>query len=169
MIIYKVTNLINGKSYIGQTINSLHSRKLSHLSSAKRGDDLKFHRAIRKYGESNFIWEILEDTVDSRDRLNSLEIQYIKEYNTYGAGGYNSTSGGLIGEILKECRKKAGEKLQGRKKSKACPVEFTRTRESLLTESGAFSRGGGVVPAWMARGRRRRAAVRDFIFAGFPP
>ena len=54
MIIYKITNIINGKSYIGQTAYSLNERWLSHLSDmVKKKDNNYFHNAIRKYGWDN--------------------------------------------------------------------------------------------------------------------
>ncbi len=46
MKIYKATNRINGKIYIGQTIRDLDERWKRHINDAKKGDDLYFHRAI---------------------------------------------------------------------------------------------------------------------------
>ena len=62
MIIYKVTNKINGKSYIGQTTQTLLKRKREHIKSALRRKEGKnyFHWAIVEYGEENFEWIELE-------------------------------------------------------------------------------------------------------------
>jgi group I intron endonuclease len=58
-IIYKVTNLTNGKVYIGQTVRTLHQRKNSHIRDLKKNMDIVFHHALRKYGIDNFNWEII--------------------------------------------------------------------------------------------------------------
>lgn len=94
MLIYMVTNRINGKRYIGQTIKSLERRKGSHISEALTVDDNShFHRALRKHEISNFDWEIVA-TCDNRVKLNSLEIFYIGYYNTFLGEGYNLNAGG---------------------------------------------------------------------------
>lgn len=59
-IIYKVTNLINSKCYIGQTTKSLDDRRFIHIKDAKRQKyNSLFHKAIIKYGIDNFKWEVL--------------------------------------------------------------------------------------------------------------
>lgn len=55
--VYKVTNLVNGKLFIGKTINTLRHRRLEHLLLSKNGSNTILHRAIRKYNENNFNWE----------------------------------------------------------------------------------------------------------------
>lgn len=93
MIVYKVTNKINDKEYVGQTVGSLTERKRKHINDVlnKRGN-MYFHRAIRKYGLENFIWETIHECVGIDD-LNKWEIYYIKYYNTFN-NGYNLTKGG---------------------------------------------------------------------------
>lgn len=72
-IIYLATNKINNKVYIGQTINTLNKRKTNHYAAARNEkDNLYFHRAIRKYGENNFDWIVL-DKANNQDKLNELE------------------------------------------------------------------------------------------------
>jgi hypothetical protein len=93
MIIYKATNKVNGKSYIGQTIRNLDKRKKSHISVAYNNPQFAFHHAIIKYGEENFKWEVLCKCKDI-DKLNKKEKYYIKEYKTFGKIGYNMTTGG---------------------------------------------------------------------------
>jgi len=62
MIIYKATNKINGKCYIGQTVKTLARRKCDHLCRLRKGDrDHKFYLALRKYGQENFEWETLQE------------------------------------------------------------------------------------------------------------
>lgn len=87
--IYKAENLINGKVYIGQSIN-IENRKIEHLSHAGC-DKTKFHRALLAYGENNFKWSILEKC--DKNKLNEREIYWISVYNSFN-NGYNMTSGG---------------------------------------------------------------------------
>jgi group I intron endonuclease len=61
MVIYKATNKINGKSYVGQTIRTLNERKQSHLNDSNNNSTCYFHNAIRKYGKASFKWEILDE------------------------------------------------------------------------------------------------------------
>lgn len=95
MQIYKITNTINGKIYIGQTKNTFHRRydsKLHWWKSKNINDYLK--RSINKYGHENFSVEILHEKVESFDKLDELEIQYIKEFDCLFPNGYNFASGG---------------------------------------------------------------------------
>ena len=94
MIIYKATNIINGNIYIGKTVKKLERRIVSHYSTAKNRTNVfsYFHRAIRKYGEENFKWEILCET-DNENKLNSLEKFYIACYSKMHKI-YNMTDGG---------------------------------------------------------------------------
>jgi group I intron endonuclease len=96
MIIYKATNLINGKVYIGQTINTLRYRSEQHRREAKI-DDRKhtyFHNAIRKYGFENFEFECI-DEAESIDELNEKEAKWIELYHSTDENvGYNLDSGG---------------------------------------------------------------------------
>ena len=92
MIIYKATNKINGKCYIGQTRHSLEHRKKIHLIRARQGVKTHFYQAIRKYGEDNFEWTILCVT-SSKQTLNELETYYITKYDSI-KNGYNMVDGG---------------------------------------------------------------------------
>ena len=56
-VIYKVTNSINGKVYVGKTYN-FEKRKREHIYDIE--DNLPFHRALKKYGIDNFVWEIID-------------------------------------------------------------------------------------------------------------
>ncbi len=85
MIIYKVTNLLNGKIYIGQSIKD---------DSNYFGSGVLIKNAIEKHGKDNFIKEII-DTANSVDELNEKEIYWISEYNSTDKKiGYNLCSGG---------------------------------------------------------------------------
>jgi len=92
MIIYKATNKINDKVYVGQTISKLNIRINRHRNTAKKSDSL-FSRAIRKYELKNFIWEVLCEC-QTIEELNEKEIYYIELYKSFGENGYNMNSGG---------------------------------------------------------------------------
>ena len=87
-IIYKITNKVNGKSYIGQTRYTIEFRWKQHQH---KNDNTYFHNAIHKYGIENFSIEILEKC--NIEDLNSREIFYIAKYDTF-KNGYNLTIGG---------------------------------------------------------------------------
>lgn len=93
-VIYKATNNINNKVYIGQTKN-FRSRKLNHKSYYLKRK-CPFYSAIKKYGWENFKWEII-DEADSREELNKKEIFWIKNLNSIFPSGYNLKEGGHNG------------------------------------------------------------------------
>jgi group I intron endonuclease len=82
MIIYKATNLINNKIYIGKTIRTLDDRRKAHIIES-HNSKVYFHDAIRKYGENSFSWEVLTEA-DSESKLNVLEKFYIACYRKMG-------------------------------------------------------------------------------------
>lgn len=86
--IYKITNKVNGKSYIGQTRYTVEFRWRQHQH---KKDDTYFHNAIHKYGSANFTVETLEEC--DYKNLDSREIFYIAKYDTFN-NGYNLTIGG---------------------------------------------------------------------------
>lgn len=91
--IYLITNLVNGKQYVGKTVYSIEKRFKEHIadSKRKRNSNRPLYRAFRKHGISNFKIEIIEkcDIELAADR----EIYWIEQYNTFKAG-YNATMGG---------------------------------------------------------------------------
>ena len=96
-IIYCYTNKVNGKKYIGQTINPqlrYNAHKSSYQNPKDKEYDSLLHRAFRKYGFENFQYEILVKDIDSIDVLNELEIYYIKKFNCKTPNGYNVEDGG---------------------------------------------------------------------------
>lgn len=98
--IYCITNLINGKRYVGKTTSSLKERFREHCvdSQRERCEKRPLYDAMNKYGIENFIIEELEQ-VEDESLLSEKEIYWIKELQTFGSNGYNATSGG-DGKIL---------------------------------------------------------------------
>lgn len=92
--IYEIINIINGKKYIGQTINIKH-RIEEHFSSLRKGNhhSTKLQRAFDKYGESNFKVAYKEYDICDIEELHLLEIKAIEEADSYN-NGYNMTLGG---------------------------------------------------------------------------
>ena len=94
--IYKITNKVNGKSYIGQTIQNVKERFYQHcaIRCSQAVLNMAIHKAINKYGKSNFTIEVIEE-VESTN-LNDREKYWIRYYDSYN-NGYNSTEGGQDG------------------------------------------------------------------------
>ncbi len=91
--IYIITNDINNKVYIGQTIQKLTKRFNGHCcySKSDRSSNMYIKRAIHKYGKSKFHISLLEET--SIEKLNEREKYWIAYYDSYN-NGYNLTLGG---------------------------------------------------------------------------
>lgn len=92
MLIYKITNTINNKVYIGQTTRALQKRINEHKNNMLNNKKSELYDDMRLYGFDKFTFDIIETTNTIRD-LNELESYYINKYksNVYG---YNKTSGG---------------------------------------------------------------------------
>lgn len=92
--IYKATNTVNGKMYVGQTKRTIEQRWKQHVHSAITDnpfDKSPLHRAIKKYGADKFVVEQVEKCEDKD--LNSRETYWIKRLGTFDSG-YNITLGG---------------------------------------------------------------------------
>jgi group I intron endonuclease len=89
--IYVFTNKINGKKYVGQTIN-VNERYKQHFKDAKH-DNLLFHNALEKYVEEGFLFEVIEEDIPL-DIVSEREKYWISELNSKKPNGYNLTDGG---------------------------------------------------------------------------
>lgn len=87
--IYKITNLINGHIYIGQT-NNVERRFSDHIAGTGENKNSLIHRAIEKYGANNFTFEVLGWFED----YNEKEQYYIDLYKCRAPYGYNIQDGG---------------------------------------------------------------------------
>jgi group I intron endonuclease len=123
-IIYKATNTLNGKVYVGHTVKTLARRKSDHAYQAKKGDRRgAFQVAILEHGGVNaFLWEQI-DSADTKAELDDKEKQWIAHYKSDDPQfGYNQQSGGIGGRPNIETREKiikakTGMKYRGGKKA----------------------------------------------------
>ena len=125
--IYKITNLINNKVYIGQSIR-LEQRLQEHKYSS-HNDHLK--NSIAKYGVENFKFDIIE-VVQDPDLLNDLEIKYIAQYDSTNPDkGYNISHGGCNTSL--EDRKRLSETAKARA---ASPDYINPAQGTILISKG---------------------------------
>jgi len=90
--VYRLTNLVTGKTYIGKTVCGFKTRMSQHRRSIKKGKTY-LSRSINKHGWDKFKKEIIIDDVPEED-LDNLEKCYIEVENTMPPHGYNLTKGG---------------------------------------------------------------------------
>lgn len=106
MYIYKITNTVNGKMYIGQTINKVQQRWKEHCKPSRTSVSI-VSLAIQKHGKENFLFEVI-DTANSIEELNTKEQMYIASFSCVSPNGYNLNSGGNNYVDSEETRKKKG-------------------------------------------------------------
>lgn len=93
-VIYKITNLINNKSYIGQTTQEPKDRFYQHrknsITEGSKEYNYPLYRAFRKYGLDNFLFEVIATNIN-QDELCDVEKNFILKFETCGKSGYNQT------------------------------------------------------------------------------
>lgn len=147
--IYKWQNKINGKCYIGQSID-LGSRLRHHINNFKhRRYDAPIYRAFDKYGLDNFDVEILYCIENPehciKPLLDELEIGYIEKYNSYGGTGYNQTRGGDAGilgyKFTEEQRRKVGRNsiVAGKNNSRRAVLYNVETKWTVIFPCMSFA------------------------------
>ena len=94
MIVYKITNTVTGRSYIGISTRSLGRRVREHVYEALAcGSNAPLHVSMRNRGLDVFTAEVLEQHADL-DALNVAEVRLIAQHGTFEKFGYNQTAGG---------------------------------------------------------------------------
>ncbi|AJP61403.1 group I intron endonuclease family protein [Enterococcus phage PEf771] len=136
--IYLIKNNINGKCYIGQSVN-IEKRVKEHFWKSFYKTDRSYecvvHQAIRKYGKENFSWEVLT-TCEQKD-LDELERAYIKKYNTLAPDGYNRAIGGQKNKAKIYFCKQCNNQLHGKGKTYLCKQCFEKSgfsRKALIPD-----------------------------------
>lgn len=116
MLIYKITNKINGKVYIGQTIQCLKKRWSQHKSDSKKSN-MTIHKAMRKYGIENFTIEEIGGA-NNITELNYQEWLLIHKYNSLDRNiGYNNRFGGLNSKLTDKTKQKISKIAKKRKEN----------------------------------------------------
>ena len=110
MFVYKITNKVSGKSYVGQTIRDVKTRFIEHAAQDRK---YPISNAIRKYGKTNFVIETLLET-DNIEVLNKKEEEYINKFNTLTPNGYNLKEGGFNKTYSEDSKQKMSESAKKR-------------------------------------------------------
>lgn len=127
--IYKATNKINGKAYIGFDSN-WPKRQKTHKTKYNKSKT-KFYSALKKHGWNNFDWSILYQSKDKEHCLNVMEPYFIKEYNSF-ENGYNMTFGGEAVMINRTHSPETKEKMKLSHEGKKHSVEvLDKQRKSI--------------------------------------
>jgi len=138
MLVYKITNKVNGKMYVGQSKKSIEDRFQRHIKSAKKKINRYLYDAMNHYGYDNFIIEVIERDIE-KERIDEREKYWIKELSTLMPNGYNMTKGGGGGHTVefwdeerkKDLYKRQAEKRKGKKHS---PWSEERRQSATLRE-----------------------------------
>jgi group I intron endonuclease len=110
MSVYKITNTINGKAYVGQTVNSIQERFRTHCATYSEGKCPALWAAIQNYGKDKFTIELLwSEPGCTIEVLDAKEIEMITEHATIVPNGYNLMSGGHGARHNEESRKKISD------------------------------------------------------------
>lgn len=129
--VYKITNKITGKIYIGITNQGSGTRYRHHWYEARIGDPCPIHKSMAKYGEENFTLEII-DFAETYEELKEKEKFYINKFNSMDRSiGYNLTEGGdgTFGKMHSdETKEKIRQKALGRKASEETKKKMSMTR-----------------------------------------
>jgi group I intron endonuclease len=158
--IYKATNLVNNKVYIGFTAN--WPQRISGHDYDRRYGQIEhkpFYKALKKYGWDNFVWEAIYQSQDEEHTLKVMEPQFITEYRSWvgfeDCNGYNVTMGGegatgykRTPELIESHRKQ----LQGRKQT----AEHIAKRVESLKRNPNIRKPRGPMPPEFGQAISRR-------------
>lgn len=156
MIIYCLTNKLNGKRYVGQTCDTAKVRWKEHVSAAKRGAGCRvLGAAIRKHGADQFSLELLE-TVATQAEADAAEAHWISKKQSVSPSGYNLASGG-------------GGNGQHHEDSKRLIGEASKRRLRAMTPEQRAAYFSSNIHVWTrerkerARARTRTTKVRESV------
>jgi group I intron endonuclease len=145
--VYKITNKVNNKVYIGITSKGISARWKEHIYSAEHGCPFKLHNAIRKYGKENFSVELI-DFCNSWEELTKKEQHYISEYkSSQDEFGYNMTEGGdgTFGRChTEETKEKIRQKAIGREVTEATRLKLSEAGKIITEARKAYRNSGNI-------------------------
>jgi group I intron endonuclease len=126
VLIYLITNRVNGKQYVGQTVGSVQARFKKHLwPSTSTFTNMPIAGAVKKYGRENFTVGVLCECA-SQEEMDRMERHYAVTLQTFVPNGYNLRAGNGRGTMSAELKRRIGD---GRRGKLASPE--TRRRLSL--------------------------------------
>ncbi len=140
-VIYKISNSLNEKLYIGKTTEDPKKYWKYHKMYCRNGYDKVLYSAMRKYGVDKFQFNIIEfiecfNIKELNNKLFKLERKYIKKFNTMVPNGYNVTAGGqgLAGmKFSDKHREKISDKLTGRTFTKQHRRNISKASEGRIS------------------------------------
>jgi len=145
MIIYKITNSINNKIYIGQTITTLKKRWNKHCSEARLNKSMAIARAIIKYSSKNFTIEQI-DSANTKEELNQKEINWIQHYQSCSREkGYNISLGGNNVNLCPEAEARRIKKLIKQVHQYDLNGSFIKTWEKVKDAENFYNDSGQVI------------------------
>lgn len=110
-LVYEARNLVNGHRYIGFTVRTLDARAAQHRKDARsKHGGFRFHAAIRKYGEENFVFEVMADFDGDEELAKLYECEAVAKYKPE----YNISRGGEGGSMPQETRDKISAGRRGK-------------------------------------------------------
>lgn len=127
-LIYRLTNTVNGKAYVGITGRTLGIRWSEHVERARQGlRNSRIYDAIRKYGPDAFVREVIA-VAETEDGARALEIEHIAKNDSYESG-YNSNLGGEGFLVFPEhIRRKISEAQKGKIISAECRRKMSEAK-----------------------------------------
>jgi len=140
--IYLITNLVNGKKYVGCTTSTVEQRWVRHLSQVRSKRKFALHRAINQYGPHNFSVETLETVYGSLEDLFAAEVSQIHSSKCLAPIGYNLTVGGDGISLLSPGAEKR------RREAYAIAMKKMHADPSWLAAISSASRERSKRPSW---------------------
>lgn len=134
MEIYKITNQITGKCYIGKTTIGYEKRFVKHKNNANNKVNRRLYDSMNHHGVDNFIVELLYKC-DSIEELNIKEIEAIKEYNSVVPHGYNMTNGGDGGYTLNSWSEKDKKDFYKKQASKKIGTKRSQVQKDRMSKA----------------------------------
>ena len=132
--IYRITNKINNKVYIGKTELSIKARWRRHLDCVRKKVNRYLYDAINKYGIDNFSIEVIESC--SINKLSEREKYWIKFYKSQDKNfGYNMQEGGLGGRQPQEVIDRVRIKKRGFKHSIETRLKMSKAKKGKFNHS----------------------------------
>ncbi len=154
--IYKITNSINDKVYIGWTSREVSERWYNHCGNSKWKTSGHLYNAIRKYGRENFRVDTIYQSLDREHSLR-METHFIKSHKAIDRQyGYNTTTGGRQPEHSDETRKKISEYHKGRIVTENQRAEISRTLKEYYSDPSNHPRTGVKLPREQIERQRQK-------------